>query len=139
MSKKNAIDDGSCKGHVIRVGKRKGKWSPYPKVAVQACETAHGPRPHKYVVRHLCVNDSNVGKRGEDAFVCIHPEHIEWSTHKQNMQDAAHNISAAVKGKPTGPHNKPRSDKGMSNGQRGIKRNTHPNKPRKLKAEGNSK
>lgn len=103
MAMLDAIDDGSCKGHVIMVGKNKGKLSRSAKVAVRVCETAHGPRPPGYVCRHLCANDSYVKARGEDAYVCIHPAHIEWSTSKQNNQDAAHNISAAKKGMKQSP------------------------------------
>ena len=99
MSKLDPIDDGSCKGYVITLGKNKGKLSRHMVVARQACEAAHGPPPPEYVVRHLCVNDSNVGKRGEDSFICVNPEHIEWNTYKQNGLDAAHNISTAMKGK----------------------------------------
>ena len=100
MCKLDPIDDGSCKGCVIKQGENKGKWSRSSRPAVAACEAAHGPRPEGYVVRHLCPNDSNVNRRGEGAFICINPAHIEWNTYKQNGLDAAHNISAAKKGKP---------------------------------------
>lgn len=131
MPMSNAINDGTCYGHVIDniLGpkKNRGKVSKHKSHAVQACEKAHGPRPRGYVCRHLCVNDSSVGKRGEDSFVCIHPDHIEWSTQSQNILDAGHNISAALKGKPMSEEQKQK----MSATNKGKKRG--PYKPRKLK------
>ena len=127
MSLPNAIDDGSCYGRKNTQGPNKGKWSRNHHVSATVCKTAHGPPPPGYVACHLCVNDSNVKPRGEDAFVCVNPAHLEWGTQKQNMQDAAHNmsigqkkrfenpeakakLSAAMKGKKRGPY-KPETKK----------------------------
>lgn len=41
------------------------------------CTMTHGPRPDGFIMRHLCDN-----KR------CIRPEHIEWATPAENLQDA---------------------------------------------------
>ena len=101
MSMLNAIENGSCFGHVCLKGKNKGKLSQSKGHAAEACEEAHGIRPAGYVCRHLCVNDSQATKRGEDGFVCVNPEHIEWSTISQNTLDAGHSISEAKKGKTT--------------------------------------
>jgi hypothetical protein len=102
----NAIDDGSCYGRVATQGKRKGKLSQDERHASAACEESHGTRPSGYVCRHLCVNDSSSKKRGEDGFVCVNPEHIEWNTRKQNVQDAIHNMSKVKKGNTHGKGNK---------------------------------
>ena len=134
MSMLNAINDGSCYGHINRKGPNKGKLSGHQQHARTACETAHGPRTHKNVVRHLCVNDSMTCKRGEDAYVCINPDHIEWNTRSQNTQDAVHNMLGprgprSDKGKEHKPH-KPRSDKGKKRG---------PNKPHKQRSDKGKK
>jgi len=106
MSKLDAIDDGSCCGYVMTMGPNKGKRAKQHRHATQACESAHGPRPPGYVVRHLCPNDTYLKWRGEGSFVCINPAHIEWNTRKQNTADARHNMSAAKKGKKRGPYKK---------------------------------
>ena len=144
----NAIDDGTCYGYTNTSGKNKGKLSRQKRVARESCTVAHGPRPFpKAVCRHLCKNDSYVGKRGEDAFICIHPAHIEWGTREQNMQDAGPANSASKKGKKLsefhclsivegwkkrGPATQVTRKK-MSDAKKGKKRG--PYKPRKKTAE----
>ena len=110
MSKLDPIDDGNCYGRLLDniygPKQNRGKLSKQPRHATQACESAHGPRPPGYVVRHLCPNDTYLKWRGEGSFVCINPAHIEWNTRKQNTADARHNMSAAKKGKKRGPYKK---------------------------------
>lgn len=125
MSIKNAINGDNCEGYVITQGKNKGKLSRQKDVAVGVCEIAYGPRPPKYVVRHLCVNDSNVKARGEDAFVCINPAHIEWNTSSQNNLDSAHNVSASMMGKNKGKTHSPESRAKMSAAKKGKKHRPH--------------
>jgi len=102
MAMIDAIDNGTCFGHVLTRGHNKGKMSPWKVYARQACTIAHGRAPPGYVVRHLCVNDSMADRRGEGSFVCVNPAHIEWNTRKQNVGDARHNM----RGKTLTPEHK---------------------------------
>ena len=66
-------------------------------IMVDICRQYHGPKPHvessRAVVRHKCCNDS----MARNGFVCGNPDHIEWSTQRQNFHDSMHGPHSKVK------------------------------------------
>ena len=50
------------------------------------------PNDKRYVVRHLCKNDSYAHKIGKSNFVCGNPEHITWGTYAENSSDIDKNV-----------------------------------------------
>jgi hypothetical protein len=67
-----AVNDG---GYAI-VGIGGGKSGP---AARKMCELAHGPAP---TPKHEAAHSCNRGQEG-----CIHPQHLSWKTHQENMDD----------------------------------------------------